>query len=129
MVYTSSLQCIIVGKVEAGTLNSEAHHTTAKSGELNKCMHVSLLSGAQLAFPTLRQFRTAPSTYQPLGLRSGATHSGLGLPTLINVIKTIPQRYAHRQTSVDNPSSRFSSQLFLGCVWLTINFNYHAALG
>lgn len=77
------------------------------------------------------QFWTShpPSTLQPLGLGSGATHSGMGLPTSITLIKTIPQRYAHKLTDIDNPSLRFSSQMVLGSVCLTINFNYGPALG
>lgn len=52
-------------------------------------------------------------------LENNATHSGQGLPTLVNLLRQSPTDMPTDQPSVDNPSLRHSSQDILGCVKLT----------
>lgn len=63
-----------------------------KSRERNAYMF-----STQLAFSLLRQFRIQ-------------THSGLGLPTPINIIKTIPPDVPKGQQDLDNPPLRLFSR-------------------
>lgn len=65
-----------------------------KSRERNAYMF-----STQLAFSLLRQFRIQ-------------THSGLGLPTPINIIKTIPPDMPMGQQDLDNPPLRLFSRWF-----------------
>ena len=71
--YNSSMQ----GNQDKYTSQS---HPSQEQGD-NKYMHVCLL--VLMDFSTLTHFR------MPC-LRNGATHSGLGLPTSINLVITIP---------------------------------------
>lgn len=84
---------------------TSGHVTFAvKRAERNECMHAHLLACVQLSFSMLIQSRA-------LRLGNGATHSGLGLPISINLIKvTSPQiDIPISQPSVDNPLLRLSS--------------------
>lgn len=83
LAHNSMLYPITVGQSqhqELSTVNSREKQTQA---------HV--LACAQLSFPTLTPWRTSC-------LGNGVAHSGLGLSTSMNLIKTIPYRHTHRPT-------------------------------
>lgn len=102
---------------------STAHHSRAGTreqaqsswyppqsrAERNQSVHVVLLLVFSLISPL--QFRTAfPGR--------GATHSGLGPPTSVNLIKTIPTDTPVGQPNVDSATPRISAQVILDCVTL-----------
>lgn len=59
-------------------------------------------------------------TLQDPRRRNGAIHSGLSLPPSISLLERIPYKQAHKPINGGNPSLRLVSQVFLGCVQLTI---------
>lgn len=57
-----------------------------------------------------------------------ATHGGIGIYTLVRVIKTNYHRHAHRPINTRQPITEIS-QFILVCGELTINTNDHRAVG
>lgn len=83
-------------------------------GERKQCTHACLFPCALLDVSTLIQFRISC-------LRNGTTHSGIGLPTSINLIIQYPKELS----KIDNLSLRLCSWVILGCVKLKIKAIYH----
>lgn len=87
-----------VRKSEQGFQAVKSHHThSLEQAERNECVQAHLFA---LSCSFLLQLR-------PSSLGSGATSSGLGLPTPINFIKTIPTRVPTSQPAASHPSLRF----------------------
>lgn len=110
LAHSSGSLFIIAGKSkQQGHLNSWSGHTHSQERE-RKHAH----------------FHSAHSSllYNPgPNLRNGATHSGLVLPTLVNVIKTIPHKHSHWPPWP--PWLWLTSQMILDQVsWLTVKTNH-----
>lgn len=54
-------------------------------------------------------------------------HSGLGLPTSINLIKAVSHRLSTDKSNVDHLSLKLGAEKILGCVNLTVKSNHRAA--
>lgn len=85
------LSSIIVGKTRQELQIANHITVTAKRRKGVHYMFTCLLACPWLDFSTLKKFRN-------LFQGNSATHSGLDLPTTINLIKTITHRYIQRPT-------------------------------